>query len=201
MTAPRYTFDVLGELFYGKMFGFMGTGIDVGGYMKAIESLLPAFTIGGTLPSYLTNPFLLSTILMSPAIRGALSAVQKIEDASRTAVEQRKREWEQFKSSGDGLMFFFFFFGNSWPGGLTQTTTSLETNQDVKRDILRKILEINSEKGEKIDFTYQHIYVESHSSMYVCLISIHIYSSSIIIFCLTRQAQFCRCRHDSHCDQ
>jgi hypothetical protein len=41
------------------------------------------------------------------------------------------------------------------------------TNEDGKRDILRKMLEINAERGEKINFTHQHIYVESHSSMYV----------------------------------
>jgi hypothetical protein len=49
--ACWYAFDVLGELFYGKMFGFMSERTDIGNYMKAIDSLLPAFTIGGTVPS------------------------------------------------------------------------------------------------------------------------------------------------------
>jgi hypothetical protein len=59
----RYAFDVLGELFYGKMFGFMSEHTDIGNYMKAIDSLLPAFTIGGTVPSYLTKLYLVSTVL------------------------------------------------------------------------------------------------------------------------------------------
>lgn len=41
------------------------------------------------------------------------------------------------------------------------------TSQDEKRDILRKMLEINADKGDEIDFTYEHIYVESHVAMYV----------------------------------
>ena len=65
---------------------------DVGNYMKAIDSLLPAFTIGGTLPSYLTKLYLLLTVLFSPSAPGALGALKQIENASRTAVDKRKQE-------------------------------------------------------------------------------------------------------------
>lgn len=129
----RYAFDVLGELFYGKMFGFMSERTDIGNYMKAIDSLLPAFTIGGTVPSYLTKLYLVSTILFSPSVRGALGAVKHIENASEAAVKRRKQE--------------------------------IEENKDDKRDMLRKMLEINADRGEKINFTYLHICVESHSSL------------------------------------
>ncbi|KAL9640463.1 MAG: hypothetical protein Q9164_000282 [Protoblastenia rupestris] len=129
-----YAFDVLGELFYGKMFGFMSERKDIGNYMKAIDSLLPAFTIGGTVPSYLNKMYLFSTILFSPSVRGALGAVKHIENASEAAVKRRKQE--------------------------------IEENKDDKRDMLRKMLEINADRGEKIDFTYQHICVESHSSIF-----------------------------------
>ena len=111
----------------------MNERTDVGNYMKAIDSLLPAFTIGGTLPSYLTEIYLVTTILLSSSIRGALGAVKHIENASEAAVEGRKQE--------------------------------IVENKDDKRDMLRKMLEINADRGEKIDFTYQHICVESHSSM------------------------------------
>ena len=129
----RYAFDVLGELFYGKMFGFLREQRDIGGYMKAIDSLLPAFTNGGTLPSYLTKLYLVSTFLFSPSVRGALGAVKQIENASEAAVNRRKQE--------------------------------LLENKDDRRDMLRKMLEINADRGDKINFTYQHIVVESHSSM------------------------------------
>lgn len=129
----RYAFDVLGELFYGKMFGFIRERKDIGGYMKAIDSLLPAFTIGGTVPSYLTKIYLLSTIIFSPSVRGALGAVKQIEAASKTAVKRRKQE--------------------------------IKENKDDKRDILRRMLEIEADRGVELGFTYEHIYVESHSSM------------------------------------
>lgn len=70
---------------------------DVGGYMDAIESLLPAFTIGGTLPSYLTKLYIASSIIFSSSVRGALGAVKRLEIASDNAVNQRKQELEQEK--------------------------------------------------------------------------------------------------------
>ena len=129
----RYAFDVLGELFYGNMFGFMSERTDIGNYMKAIDSPLPAFTVGGTVPSSLTKLYLVSTVLFSPSVRGALGAVKHISNASEAAVERRKQD--------------------------------IVESKDDKRDMLRKMLEINADRGEKINFTYQHICVESHSSM------------------------------------
>ena len=111
----------------------MSERTDIGNYMKAIDSLLPAFTIGGTVPSYLTKLYLISTILFSPSIRGALGAVKQIENASRTAVNKRKGE--------------------------------LDGDKDDKHDMLRKMLEINADRGESVNFAFEHIIVESHSSM------------------------------------
>ena len=107
---------------------------DVGGYMKALETLLPAFTIGGTVPSYLTKFYLISTILLSPSARGALGAVKRLENASEEAVKRREQEIK-------------------------------ENPRDERRDLVRKMLEITAERGEKINFTEGHILVESHSSM------------------------------------
>ena len=119
------------------MFGFMSERTDIGNYMYAIDSLLPAFTIGGTLPSYLTKLYFISTMIFSPSIRGALGAVRHVENASRAAVKKRKHD--------------------------------LVDNQgmDEKHDMLRKMLDVSDERGENINFTYEHIVVESHSSMYV----------------------------------
>ena len=85
------------------------------------------------MPSYLTKLYLLSIILFSPSVRGALGAVKHVENASKAAVNRRKQE--------------------------------IVENQDDKRNILRKLLEINADRGEKINFTYQDICVESHTSM------------------------------------
>ena len=90
----RYAFDVLGELFYGSKFGFMQQRTDVGNYIKSIRSLLPAFSIGGTVPSDLTKLYLVSTILFSLSVRGALGAVKQLEPVSETTVKKRKQEIE-----------------------------------------------------------------------------------------------------------
>lgn len=115
------------------MFGFMKERKDIGGYMKAIDSLLPAFTIGGTVPSYLTKIYLLSTTIFSPSVRGALGAIKQIEAASKAAVKRRKQEMVE--------------------------------NINDKRDIVRKLLEIEADRGAELDFTFEHIQVESYSSL------------------------------------
>lgn len=119
------------------MFGFMSERTDIGNYMKAIDSLLPAFTIGGTLPSCLTKLYFISTMIFSPSVRGALGAVRHVENASRAAVQKRKHELVE------------------------------NLGTDTKHDMLRKMLDVSDQRGEMIKFAYEHIVVESHSSMYV----------------------------------
>ncbi|KAL4967349.1 cytochrome P450 [Aspergillus stella-maris] len=87
-----YAFDVLGELFYGQTFGMIETRSDVGGYMESIESLLPIFTIGGTLPSWLTPIYLIYKISFSASLRGAINATKRITIASQEAIQRRSRE-------------------------------------------------------------------------------------------------------------
>ncbi|KAL8955546.1 MAG: hypothetical protein Q9193_006648, partial [Seirophora villosa] len=129
-----YAFDVLGELFYGNMFGFMHEHKDIGGYMKTIDSMLPAFSVGGTVPSYLTKLYFLATVIISPSVRRAVGAVQLIDNASKTAIERRRLEMAE--------------------------------KHDNRRDLLRKMLDINAERGEKVNYTYQDICVESQSSLF-----------------------------------
>lgn len=124
---------MIGELFYGKKFGFMQERRDVDGYMKAIDTLLFAFTLAGIVPSYLTMPFVLLTILIWPSMRGALGAVKKIEISSKTSVSQRHREIQEPADNG--------------------------------RDILKKLLQIVAAKGEKVNFTSDHVVVESYNAL------------------------------------
>ena len=82
----------------------MSKRTDVGNYMKAIDSLLPAFTIGGTVPSYLTKLYIVSTILFSPSIREALGAVKHIEKASEAAVKRHKQEIKENKDNKRNML-------------------------------------------------------------------------------------------------
>ena len=107
---------------------------DIGGYMHDISSLLPAFTLGGTVPSYLTKFYLVATILFSPSVRGALGAVKHLSTASEIAVKKRQDEL-------------------------------LSNKQDDEHDMLGKMLTIAADRGDKLDFNFEHVCVESHSSL------------------------------------
>lgn len=41
----------------------------------------------------------------------------------------------------------------------------IQESKDDKRDILRKMLEIEGDRGAELGFTEEHIHVESHSSL------------------------------------
>ncbi|KAF4630214.1 hypothetical protein G7Y89_g7929 [Cudoniella acicularis] len=129
-----YAFDVVGELFYGKMFGVMKERKDISNIMKVLEFILPTFTVGGVLPSYLAKLYIFSSFLFSPSARGALGAATKIQVATETAVGTRMKE--------------------------------IEESKDDKRDMLRKLVEINVDRGEKINFTLGDIVVESQTAVF-----------------------------------
>ncbi|PGG96365.1 hypothetical protein GX51_07860 [Blastomyces parvus] len=155
-----YAFDVLGELFYGRMFGMMRERTDIGNYMKSIQSLLPAFTIGGTLPSYLSKLYLISTILFSPSVRGALGAVKHIAAASVAAVERRVEE--------------------------------LKESRDDKHDMIRKMLEISADRGEKINFKHSDIVGESHSSLFAGADTTSIALTSVLYYLMRHPAVYAK---------
>ena len=82
----------------------MSQRTDVGNIMKAIDTLLSTFTIAGMLPSYLIRVYILSTALISPSVRGALGAVQQIENASQNAMRRRKEEVEEKKDDKQDML-------------------------------------------------------------------------------------------------
>lgn len=135
MTTVRYAFDVIGELFFGKDFGFMKEKTDVGNYMKAIHEICIKNTIAGTVPSYLSGLTFPTLTLFCPSFRGTIEAIINLSVSSKTAMDRRMRE--------------------------------IEENSDDRRDIIRKLMEISADRGEKVNFNTNHIYAESHSSLYV----------------------------------
>ena len=55
--------------------------------------MVSCFTIGGTLPSYLT-PFVIPLSLILPTVRRALQGILLIDKASKNAVKKRKLEFD-----------------------------------------------------------------------------------------------------------
>ncbi|RAH49950.1 cytochrome P450, partial [Aspergillus brunneoviolaceus CBS 621.78] len=127
----KYAFDVLGELFYDRMFGMMRENRDLHDIGRAVDAMLPAFAVGGTLPSYLQQAFLISTYLLSNSLRDAVTVSKMVEIVSIQAVEQRIRE---LKDKDNQL--------------------------NRKHDMLRKVLEISDgPRGPALNFTHKHIHI------------------------------------------
>lgn len=53
LTLLRYTFDIIGELFYGRAFGFVDEGKDQNDWIKSLDKMIPFVCIMGVAPPIL----------------------------------------------------------------------------------------------------------------------------------------------------
>lgn len=61
----RYTFDIIGELFYGHAFGFVDEGKGQNDWIKSLDKMIPFVCLMGVGPRIL-RPFIgLGTMLLS----------------------------------------------------------------------------------------------------------------------------------------
>lgn len=65
LTCPRYTFDVLGELYYGEMFGFMKDREDHNDWIWALDKMIPFVCFAGV-TSPLLRPFVYAALAVLP---------------------------------------------------------------------------------------------------------------------------------------
>jgi hypothetical protein len=88
LTCFRYAFDVIGELFFSRMFGFMAQAADYRGYITALDCLLPMLTTACVMPSYIRPVFLTGGAIF-PRILKALMSLNNVETAAKDAVAER----------------------------------------------------------------------------------------------------------------
>lgn len=88
LTFRRYTFDVIGELFFGRMFGFIHSGKDVGGYIGAVDTILPHAIKMAVIPIW-QRPFQIFMIPFSAKFRGAITKFNALAAASKQYVDER----------------------------------------------------------------------------------------------------------------
>lgn len=86
----RYAFDVIGELFFGRMFGFMEHRHDHGRYIASLDLLLPFLSLTSVIPSWL-RPMVAMSAFMSSNIRRAFEAIGTIAGAANNCVAERAR--------------------------------------------------------------------------------------------------------------
>ncbi|KAI0569345.1 CypX cytochrome P450 [Pyrenophora tritici-repentis] len=86
-----YAFDVIGELFFSRKFGFMENAHDHEGYIHALDPLVPFVTVACAMPVYM-RPLFLASGATVPRVFKALGALRHIETASDACVAQRRHD-------------------------------------------------------------------------------------------------------------
>src|SRR4051812_32469290 len=85
----RYTFDVIGELLFSEMFGFLEKEEDHGSFIKSLDMLMPVMCVAAIGPKYY-RPFILGASIVLPTVPDAIKALGRIQEAALDAVERRK---------------------------------------------------------------------------------------------------------------
>ncbi|KAH7371279.1 cytochrome P450 [Pyrenochaeta sp. MPI-SDFR-AT-0127] len=94
--AKWYAFDIIGELFFSSMFGFMKGAHDHEGYIEALNLLLPFNTLTCILPAYMRSIFRLGSTIL-PRASKAFKAAKHLENAADMCIAER----QGFLDSGD----------------------------------------------------------------------------------------------------
>ncbi|KAL2868893.1 cytochrome P450 [Aspergillus lucknowensis] len=128
-----YAFDVIGELYFSSMFGFMKQCSDVNDYIASLDTLLPVLCAASVMPTYIRAPFLASGVLLG-SVRKARKALGSIEQASANCVRERLQS--EAKSEG------------------------------AREDILGKLLDIHTNKGDQHNFNLTDVQVEVYTGLF-----------------------------------
>lgn len=84
----RYTFDAIGELFFGRMFGLLQERKDVGGYIAAVDIILPHAIRVAVLPKVLW-PLQILMLPFSAKFRHSVSVFNSLTAESKKLVDER----------------------------------------------------------------------------------------------------------------
>jgi hypothetical protein len=89
----RYAFDVIGEIFFGDMFGFLQNSEDHGAFIASLDALMPVLCISAIGPSYL-RPLIMTSAIFIPAALKAVKAIDGIRKAAVAAAGKRMKSIE-----------------------------------------------------------------------------------------------------------
>lgn len=118
-----YAFDVIGELYFGRMFGFLETGADHQSLIQSLDVLNPVMAGAGVSATY-ARPFIFMSAIISSTIRSALKSMDHVTNTAKACVNERQRDLEHVKE------------GAEMP----------------RQDILQQLFDIVEVKGAELDF-------------------------------------------------
>jgi hypothetical protein len=84
----RYAFDVVGEIFFGDMFGFLQHSHDHGAFIASLDALMPVLCMSAIAPSYL-RPIIMTSAIVVPSVLRAVKAIDGIRKAAVAAAGKR----------------------------------------------------------------------------------------------------------------
>ena len=98
----RFTYDIIGELFFGKSYGFLEQESDVGNLMAAGDTVTPFMGMMGMAPAWM-RPLLMS-MLAVPSIASALKNIGKVKATGKKQVAERLSEVEDGKETRGDIL-------------------------------------------------------------------------------------------------
>ncbi|TPX07530.1 uncharacterized protein E0L32_002133 [Thyridium curvatum] len=87
--AQMYAFDVIGQLFFSRMFGFLKAEHDHLGYIRSLDLLLPILTVSSVMPTYVRSFFLLGGAIF-PRVLKALQSLGEVDKAADLCIAERQ---------------------------------------------------------------------------------------------------------------
>ncbi|KAL4790363.1 cytochrome P450 [Aspergillus venezuelensis] len=102
-----FTFDIIGELFFGQQFGFMRDEHDFGDYIQSLDTLTPAISVVCVLPALLRR-FQPILGLLSSNIRNAVSGFNEVRNAGTLWMQQRMQHMTEGRSIRSDLLHKMF---------------------------------------------------------------------------------------------
>lgn len=126
----KYSFDIIGEMFYGKAggFGFLRENVDYNGWMGMLDVMVPPVSSLGYIPKGMQTLYLMLQLAFSRETRKGLAAAKTVIEQSQAVVKERQ-------------------------DAIAAGTESL------RNDYLSRLMKIVHDRGDKIDFNMQDVVV------------------------------------------
>jgi cytochrome P450 len=124
-------YDTIGRVQFGRMFGFLETGTDVGRWIESVTKALPLLHVAAVAPRYMITPIMLTAMLI-PGMAKSLNAIGHISSQARTMTQERIQEYS------------------------SNTTSKLQ-----RHDVMSQLFALMHARGEETGFTHHEIALES----------------------------------------
>lgn len=133
-----YSFDTIGELFFGRRFGFLDEEKDHDKWIASLDAFMPAMCRLAVSPSYM-RPLIMAVAVFDPTMKRALQCIATMSEVAKGYILDR--------------------------GHYSESQTKGNSRNLEKLDLLQQLFNVMHEKGPKVDFGIQEIQQESYTAI------------------------------------